>query len=223
MKLVLPLVVMIAACRPPTVGSGVARPLPPHREVSIDVTPKAPRRMLQPEGYLRAYLHWFGDLLPLEVQARARGRNVFDSWTDYLAALGLPDLKLDLPRAEQSNSLMLAALGRLGEALCIRAAERDLHGSKTPVASRAVFAFEVTKAPLTADEFSPRFDVLHRIFLGYPASLAPPRRAARYYTLYQDVSARSAKRKRGPLTAEESGWAAVCAALIQHPEVGLYQ
>ncbi|WP_437742083.1 hypothetical protein WME73_42910 [Sorangium sp. So ce302] len=39
---------------------------------------------------------------------------LFDSWGDYLAALGLPDHGLDLPRATQTNALMLAAFERLG-------------------------------------------------------------------------------------------------------------
>jgi len=216
-------IVLAQGCSSSTIGPTAAKPLPPHREVMIDVSLKAPRRMLQAEAYLRAYLVWFGGILPLEVQARARGRSLFDSWTDYLAALGLPDLELDVPRAEQSNSLMVAAFGRLGEALCIRAVEKDLHGGKTPLESRSVFAFEVTKATPTLAEFATRFDILHRTFLAYPAQLAPPDRTERYFALYRDVVARRASHKRGPLTSDETAWAAVCAALIQHPEVGLYQ
>ena len=173
---------------------------------------------MPPEVYLRAYLVWFGGLAPLAVQARARGRQLFDAWDDYLAALGLPDYRLDLPRQTQTNTLMLAAFGRLGEALCVRAAEHDLHDQRTRLADRVVFAFEPVAA--TAAQFAERFDVLHRGFLGYPAALAPPERTARYFQLFQEVAGHHPAKQ--PLTSEETGWAAVCAALIQHPETGLY-
>jgi hypothetical protein len=113
---------------------------------------------------------------------------------------------------------MVAALGRLGEALCVRAAEHDLHDPG--VGQRVVFAFEPREAPGLAD-FAPRFDVLHRTFLGYPAALAPDERTARYHALFTAVRAHHAGRK-GPLSADETAWAAVCTALIQHPEAGLY-
>jgi hypothetical protein len=214
----------LAACGPPsTIVPSRPAALPAHREVMIDATPKARRRMLPPEVYLRAYLTWFGGLTPLDVQARAKGRGLFDAWDDYLAALGLPDFRLDLPRATQSNTLMLATLGRLGEALCVRAAEHDLHGkAPPPIDQRVVFAFDVTPKAPTADEFATRFDVLHRTFLGYPARLAPAERVPRYFALYQDVVGRHAKKKNAPLSPDETAWAAVCAALVQHPEVELY-
>jgi len=175
--------------------------------------------MMPPEVYLRAYLGWFGGLAPLDVQAKARGKNMFDSWDDYLAALGLPDYKIDLPRQAQTNTLMLATLGRLGEALCVRAAEHDLHG-KTPAAERVVFAFQSVASP-DDTQFAERFDVLHRLFLGYPARLAPADRAAHFLALYRQVAAQHAG-KKGPLTADETAWAAVCTALLQHPEAELY-
>jgi hypothetical protein len=175
--------------------------------------------MVPPEAYLRAYLAWFGGLAPLDVQQRAKGKNLFDAWDDYLAALGLPDYRIDLPRQTQTNTLMLATLGRLGEALCVRAAEHDLH-VKTALDQRAVFAFELAASP-TADQFAIGFDRLHRTFLGYPAQLAPEGRVARYFGLYQQVSARHGAKKQ-PLTADETAWAAVCSALVQHPEAELY-
>lgn len=221
------------ACGPAaTIAPGPAQPLPAHRELTVDTTPKARPRMMPAEVYLRAYLTWFGGLLPLDVQQRARGRQLFDAWDDYLAALGLPDYKIDLPRQTQTNALMIAALGRLGEALCVRAAEHDLHipgpgGHPPPLDQRVVFAFDAMGVP-TAAQFAERFDVLHRTFLGYPAGLAPADRTARYYALFTLI-ARShapsppAKRPAGkPLTGDETAWAAVCAALIQHPEAGLY-
>jgi hypothetical protein len=214
------IVIALAACGPADVlAPGPAQPLPPAHEIVVDTTPKARPRMMPPEVYLRAYLRWFGGLAPLDVQARARGRGLFDAWDDYLAALGLPDYRIDLPRQTQSNTLMVSAFGRLGEALCLRAVEHDLHIKKTPLAERVIFAFEPTRQPPTAAEFTPRFDVLHRTFLGYPAALAPAERTPRFFALHEAVAARHAK---GPLTGDETGWAAVCTALVQHPETGLY-
>jgi hypothetical protein len=215
------LAVTLGACAAPTtIVPSRPEPLPAMRAAAIDTTPKERRRMMPPEVYLRAYLVWFGGLAPLDVQAKARGKNLFDSWDDYLAALGLPDYKVDLPRQLQTNTLMLATLGRLGEALCIRAAEHDLHG-KPAAADRVVFAFEPIAAP-SDTQFAERFDVLHRLFLGYPARLAPPERVARYFALYREVAAEHAGKKKPALTADETAWAAVCTALVQHPEAELY-
>lgn len=212
----------VAACAP---GASVApsrpEPLPAHATIAIDTTPKERRRMLAPEVYLRAYLGWFGGLAPLDVQARAKPRNLFDAWDDYLAAMGLPDYRFDLPRQTQSNTLMLATLGRLGEVLCIRAAEHDIR-QKQPPGGRVVFDFDLIDKP-SEEQFAERFDVLHRTFLGYPASLAPPDRVSRFYQLYQTVAQRHSKdKKNAPLTAAETAWAAVCTALVQHPETELY-
>jgi hypothetical protein len=216
------LALCLAACGPATViAPSPVQPLPPHRALAIDTTPKQRPRMMPAEVYLRAYMMWFGGLAPLEVQARARGRQLFDAWDDYLAALGLPDYRIDLPRQTQSNSLMLAAFGRLGEALCLRAVEHDLHDKKTPPDQRVVFAFEPVARPTEA-QFADRFDVLHRGFLGYPAALAPPDRARRYYALFAQVAEHHPSKPKNPLTGEETAWAAVCTALIQHPETGLY-
>jgi len=210
--------VVLAACGASAIEPGAPQPLPEAHQVTLDTTPKERRRMVPPEVYLRAYLGWFGGLAPLDVQARAKPKNLFDGWDDYLAALGLPDYKLDLPRQGQTNTLMLATLGRLGEALCVRAAEHDLHG-KTALADRVVFAFEPATSP-SLDEFRPRFEVLHRTFLGYPLRLAPEGRVAKFYALYGEVAARHTK--KAPLTSDETAWAAVCAALVQHPEAELY-
>jgi hypothetical protein len=190
-------------------------PMPPTREIVLDTTPKERRRMVPPEVYLRAYLGWFGGLAPLDVQAHAKPRGLFDTWDDYLAALGLPDYKIDLPRQGQTNTLMLATFGRLGEALCVRAAEHDLHQKQPAV----LFTFD----PIvhTFADFVPRFDVLHRTFLGYPVRLAPEGRAHAFFTLFTRVAARHEK-KKNPLTADETAWAAVCTALVQHPEAELY-
>ena len=223
MRALLFTVVAIASCGP----AATIAPSAPHPVAAttsmIDTTPKERRRLLPPETYLRAYLTWFGGLAPLDVQVRARGKNLFDTWGDYVAALGLPDDAVDVPRATQSNTLMLATLGRLGEALCARAAEHDLHGATAaPLAQRIVFAFELTKKPPTAAEFAERLDVLHRTFLGYPLALAPAERAPRYYQLYRAIAEHHSTRKKASLTADESAWAAVCGALILHPETELY-
>jgi hypothetical protein len=211
--------VLLAACsRPVTVAPTRPEPLPAAAAIAIDTTPKERRRMLPPEVYLRAYLGWFGGLAPLDVQARAKPKNLFDGWDDYLAALGLPDYRIDLPRQGQSNTLMLATLGRLGEALCARAAEHDLH-ARTPLAQRVVFAFDPAPTP-SAAQFAERFDVLHRTFLGYPARLAPADRVDRFFALYKEVAARH--KARQPLSGDETAWAAVCSALVQHPEAELY-
>jgi hypothetical protein len=194
------------------------RPLPELHELVGNTTAKARSRMVPPEAFLRAYLVWFGGLSPQEVPKRAHGFNLFDSWPDYLAALGLPDYQIDVPRVTQSNTMMLATLGRLGEALCVRSVEHDLHARTAPEA-RVVFAFEPKPEPTLA-EFAPRFDVLHRTFLGYPAELAPEGRIAKFFALYQQVAAHHAASR--PLTPDETAWAAVCTALVQHPETELY-
>ena len=210
--------VWLAACGGAVTPSATT-PLPQHQTRMLDTTPKERRRMVPPEVYLRAYLGWFGGLVPLDVQNRARPKGMFDAWDDYLSALGLPDYKIDLPRQTQSNTLMLATLGRLGEALCARAAEHDLHGGKTPMDQRVVFAFDAGAD--SEDAFEQRFDVLHRTFLGYPAKLAPAERVAKFHQLFTAIAARHANAKN-PLTADETAWAAVCSALVQHPEAELY-
>jgi hypothetical protein len=208
----------IAACgRPDAIEPSRAVPFGEHTEIALDPTPKGHRRMVPPEAYLRAYLTWFGGLSPQDVFYKARGRSLFDQWADYLVALGLPDYAVDAPRATQSNTVMLAALGRLGEELCVRSVEHDLK-KRGPADKRVVFAFEPIANP-SRDDFASRFDVLHRTFLSYPARLAPADRIDRFYALYRSVAARHAS---GLLSADETAWVAVCTALVQHPETGLY-
>jgi hypothetical protein len=212
------LLLALAACgRPDAIEPTRATPLDQHTEIALDPTPKGHRRMVPPETYLRAYLTWFGALVPSDVQSKARAHGLFDKWADYLVALGLPDYAIDAPRANQSNTVMLAALGRLGEALCVRSVEHDLR-ARTPIDKRVVFAFDPIVNP-SRDDFASRFDTLHRTFLSYPARLAPAGRTDRFYALFRSVSARH---PTGLLSPEETAWAAVCTALIQHPEAGLY-
>ena len=198
---------LLAACASsPKISPSAPQPFAMQTQ-SIDTTPKERRRMMPPEVYLRAYLGWFGGLAPLQVQQQAKPKGMFDTWDDYLAALGLPDYKIDLPRQTQSNSLMLATLGRLGEALCARAAEHDFHGAPP----KLIFTFD------TAAPFADGFDVLHRRFLGYPVRLAPADREPRFQALFEQVAAAHPGKKSGELA-----WTAVCAALVQHPEAELY-
>jgi hypothetical protein len=226
-KRLLSFVVLLTACMgnrtPSVVPSVPVASLPGHDRVVVDTSPKEDLRMVPPEAYVRTYLQLFGGLSPLAVQKKAKGAEgpqLFDAWSDYLATLGFPDDKHDLPRAAQTNALMIATFERLGAALCDRAAEFDLHGSR-PLKDRVVFAFDGTDVK---DEvaFGARFDVLHRTFLGYPASLAPSSRVTRYYGLYKNAVARHAGDNKPKLTAAETGWAVVCQGLIRHPEFQLY-
>jgi len=77
---------------------------------------------------------------------------------------------------------------------------------------------------MDATRFAAPFDVLHRTFLGYPASLAPTDRAARFLALYQDTVKRhaAADAPKSRLLPEQAGWATVCQGLIRHPEFQLY-
>ncbi len=216
----------LAACGPASTVTPEANA--PVRELGRsqeDTTTKQDLRLVPPEVYIRSYLQLFGGLAPQEVQAKARGGDggqLFDVWDDYLAALGLPDYKLDLPRATQTNAIMVAAFERLAVALCDRAVERDLKTRPPlPVASRVVFAFE---APDVLDDagFTSRFDLLHRTFLGYPAALAPGR-VKDFQGLYTSiVSKHGAASKKSRFTPTEAGWAAVCYGLARHPEFHLY-
>jgi hypothetical protein len=223
------LALLAAACARP---DRVARsPAPPLRELgrsAVDATPKQDRRLVPAEAYVRTYLELFGGLAPLEVQRRARGADggqLFDTWDDYLSALGLPDYRLDLPRGTQTNALMIAAFERLGVALCDRAVEHDLQGTRPPLTKdRLVFAFEPPAGNVSERAFAPGFDVLHRTFLGYPSRLAPPGREPAFFALYRTIAARHAEKgaPRSRLTPAQAGWAAVCYALVRHPELHLY-
>ena len=152
---------------------------------------------MPPEAYTaRRTARWFGGLAPLDVQTKARGRGMFDAWDDYLAALSAcPITAPDLPRAMQSNTLMAATLGRLGEALCARAAEHDLHGKirrRSP--QRVVVRVRGHRRRPDPTPSSPtRIDVLHRTFVGYPLSLAPAERTAKLSALYRAVVAHHAE------------------------------
>jgi hypothetical protein len=184
--------------------------------------------MVPPEVYMRTYLQLFGGLGPVDVQKAARGNDgngLFDTWDDYVSALGFPDYRMDVPRQTQTNALMVATFERLGVALCDRAVEHDWHGvpEPPPVHDRVIFAFDAPAAALDARGFATRFDVLHRTFLGYPSALAPSQRTERFYALYRAVVAGHAKQTpKSRFTPSEAGWAAVCYGLVRHPEFHLY-
>ena len=201
--------------------------VPGHESLLQDTSPKQRPRLMPPEAYIRSMLHLFGGLAPPEMQAKIKAVNgsLFDTWNDYLAALGLPEHRLDVPRTLEANALMVATFERVGIALCALAIQNDLKGATPPpVDKRVVFAFEVTKDPLTEETFAARFDVLHRTFLGYPAKLSPvSKRQERFFKIYTDtVAAHQAKDAPKGFTPEEAGWAAVCYGLVRHPEFHLY-
>lgn len=204
--------------------------LPGHDSIGQDNTDKEGARMVPPEVYMRTYLQLFGGLAPIEMQNRLRGTTgsaLFDTWNDYLASLGFPDYRAEMPRVTQTNTLMLATFERIGVALCDRTLEHDHPAMNPPAASdRLVFAFDL---PAAADDidiaaFSQRFDVLHRTFLGYPAAMAPTDRTERFFQLYTDTVTRHRRPDGGrfTFTPVQSGWANVCYGLIRHPEFHLY-
>lgn len=221
------LLAIAAGCHPPlTIAPSAPRALPAgHPPIAVDTAPKEELRLVPPEAYLRSYLALFGGLSPLEAQKQSRGGDggqLFDTWADYLGALGFPDYRLDLPRARETNALMVAAFERLGVALCDRAVERDLRAA--PGKTWTVFSFDATPIPVDEASFAPRFDALHRTFLGYPAALAPGDRTARFWKLYQETVARhgAPKAPKSRLSPSEAGWASVCYGLVRHPEFHLY-
>jgi hypothetical protein len=118
------------AAHPPEVVAPMApAPLTAIAVTAEDTTHKEDLRMVPPEAYMRTYLQLFGGLAPQDVQKLARakdGSQLFDTWDDYVSALGFPDYRLDIPRQTQTNALMIATFERLGVALCDRALEHDL-------------------------------------------------------------------------------------------------
>jgi len=225
----LTLALALGACSPPEVIPKMSGgPLPEAGKIAQDSTPKQDRRLVPAEAYVRTYLQLFGGLAPLEVQKRARGgdgNGLFDTWDDYLSALGFPDYRLDLPRGTQTNALMIAAFERLGVALCDRAIEHDLKAKPAPfVKDRLVFAFDPPEGAVSEAAFMRGFDVLHRTFLAYPSRLAPPGREASFFQLYTETASRHAAKgaPKSRFTPTEAGWAAVCYGLVRHPEFHLY-
>jgi hypothetical protein len=221
----------LAACSKSTsnaaeVPSVPVSELPGHGAVEDNSHKEGPR-LMPAETFIRSYLSIFGALAPLDLQTKLQGTDgagLFDTWRDYLAALGMPEYMNEVARSTQTNALMIATFERTGVALCDRAVQNDLV-TATPVASRAVFAFDVPAAGDISDaDFTPRFDVLHRTFLGMPAALGPADRPAKFLALYRDTVSRHAAKGAPPskFTPQQAGWAAVCYGLVRHPEFHLY-
>lgn len=201
--------------------------IPGHEGLRQDNTLKEGPRLVPPEVYVRTYLRLFGGLSPIATQTALRGSDgaaLFDTWNDYLSSMGFPDYRVDMPRGTQTNTLMLATFERLGVALCDRALEKDLLGAPPPVGQRVVFDFDKPAGAVDLAAFTPRFDVLHRTFLGYPAALGPTGRIAAFFKLYQDTVDAHAMPDAGKsrFKPDEAGWGAVCYSLVRHPEFHLY-
>jgi hypothetical protein len=218
--------IALGACSKEVAQEVSVRDIPGHAGLPQDTSQKEGPRLVPPETYMRTYLSLFGGLSPAQAQTAAKGQDgtqLFDTWNDYLASMGLPDYRIDIPRATQTNTLMLATFERLGIALCDRAIEKDLQGSAPEPSKRLIFAFD-TPDEIDEASFGARFDVLHRTFLGYPAALAPASRIPSFFDLYADTVARHGAMGAPPsrLTPVQSGWAVVCYGLIRHPEFHLY-
>jgi hypothetical protein len=200
-------------------------PLPPGHAIAQDTSVKEGPRLIPAETYIRSYLNLFGGLAPLAAQQAAQakdGKLLFDTWDDYHSTLGMPDYRYDTPRIGQTNTLMIATFERIGISLCDRALEHDR--AENP---RLVYDFDIPVAtvdapPLARADFAPRFDKMHRLFLGYPSSLAQTPRVDRFYTLYTDTTTAHASVSGSRFSPAEAGWAAVCYGLVRHPEFHLY-
>ncbi len=215
--------------RTPPVNPTPLGMIPGHETVTQDNSPKEGPRLMPQETLIRSYLQLFGGLSPMAFQTRLRGtvtmgqEVLFDTWGDYLSALGVPDYSVDIPRSTQTNALMLSAFERIGSALCERAVESDLRGAALD--QHVVFHFNLPASRAVTDaEFATHFDGLHRMFLGYPANLAAAARLTRFRTLYRDTAARheAPGTTRTAFNGPQAGWAVVCQGLIRHPEFHLY-
>jgi hypothetical protein len=200
--------------------------IPGHESLAQDDTVKEGPRLLPAETYIRSFLTLFGGLAPVEAQTALRAKDgaLFDAWKDYLAALGVPDYKADIARSTQTNALMMATFERIGVALCEAAVERELKDAARPPADkRTIYPFDLTPAEPTEAEFTTRFDLMHRTFLGYPAALAETDRVKRFHTLYQTtVTQHAVKGTPTRFTPAQAGWAMVCMGLVRHPEFHAY-
>jgi hypothetical protein len=200
--------------------------IPGHGQLEDNSHKEGPR-LMPAETFIRSYISVFGALAPLDLQTKLQGTDgagLFDTWRDYLAALGMPEYMNEIARSTQTNALMIATFERTGVALCDRAVQADLVAGPT-LDKRVVFAFDV---PATGDiddaGFASRFDVLHRTFLGMPASAAPADRVTKFLDLYRATVSRHAAKgaPASKFTPQQAGWATVCYGLVRHPEFHLY-
>ena len=101
--------------------------LPGHGQLAQDTTHKETPRLVPAEAYIQNVpdaVWWTYLALQAQAQLQAGGGALFDSWTAYLGALGLPNYATDLSRNTQTNALMVASFERLGVALCDKAVEK---------------------------------------------------------------------------------------------------
>jgi len=206
----------------PTPGVSITD-VPGHEGIGVDTRQKQSARTLTAETFLRSYLQLFGGLSPSEAAALAAGTDeeLFRRWNDYAGALGLPDHTLDIPRAVETNTLMLGTFERLAIALCDRTAELEIDGAR----AKHLYDFPRGADPLDRASFDAGFDVLHRTILGYPARLAPGgARGQAYYDVYAGVVRRhgGGGAMVSRLSPAAAGWATVCEGLVRHPEFQLY-
>jgi hypothetical protein len=192
--------------------------------------PREPR-LVPAEALIHSYTAIFGDLVLPSVREKYDVGNRearYFGWQEHLSALGLPDYHRDLPRVTQTNTVMVAEFERLATELCDRAAGRDLVVRANPATASKdsdpsaprVFDFAPKPGPLSESEFRPRFDVLHRTFLGYPAELAPKERVEEFYALYTHVEERHRREKKA--RPDVAAWSSVCQGLARHPEFHHY-
>ena len=195
-------------------------PLPPDHPVIEDTTPKEGPRVMAAEATIRTYLGIFGGLSPIATEKALIGKDkqeLFDGWSAYIDALGMPDNANDIPRLGRTNTIMIATFERIGVALCDRTVEHD-----ATVSPRTLFDFDVSDANVDLAAFTTRFDRLHRTFLGYPAALAPEPRTKRFFDLFTSTKTGHAAATESRFTPAQAGWAAVCQGLVRHPEFHLY-
>ena len=213
---------LVASCRAKSGGSGIGpndTTPTPVGNVGEDNTAKESPRLMPAEAYIRTYLAIFGGLSPIAAQSQLQGNQLFDTWDDYLASIGMPDYTADIPRGAQTNALMIAAFERMGVALCDRSLEHDLAISDPT--QRLIYAFDLSAPPANATAFAASFDVMHRTFLSYPASMAPTDRTNRFYSLYNGTLAAHST-GTSLFTPNQAAWATVCYGLVRHPEFHLY-
>ena len=74
------LALTLVSCSRGVVRPSAPAPLPPHEDLVLDHGSQNPDRLLGQESYLRAYLTWFGELVPLEVQREGQLKKLLGAW-----------------------------------------------------------------------------------------------------------------------------------------------
>ena len=108
----------LTACKDPVDGNqvmpGGLAAVPGHDTVAQDNTHKEAPRLMAAESYMRSYLRLFGGLTALQAQRdlTSNSGQLFDAWSNYLAALGLPNYAIDLPRGpvQSGDSSLLSVI-----------------------------------------------------------------------------------------------------------------